>query len=149
MENDPTQMEAAGMSDEIDEMVAALGADTAKALMILVKDGIAPKEAIEKVIECVNAGKDPVSAASIYVTLRRAPKGAAAYTAMVEGKSSEEVVQALGISPAASAGFDILTDDGMDGYKAAELVMAAESIGKDPEAFARKVVRLRKVVNGK
>lgn len=62
--------------------------------------------------------------------------------------SVEETVTHMGVSPAASAAYDILTDDGYPAEKAWEMVLAAEKGGQQPEAFARHFVKLRKAVRG-
>jgi hypothetical protein len=50
----------------------------------------------------------------------------------------------MGVPPAVSAAYDLLTDDGMAPDRAAELAMTAHRTGRDPEELARKVVRLRR-----
>jgi hypothetical protein len=61
-----------------------------------------------------------------------------------EELSTEERLRLMGISPSASAAYDLLADDGMPPEKAAEMVAAAHRSGRDPEAFARHLTRLRK-----
>lgn len=57
--------------------------------------------------------------------------------------TEHEHVALMGVSPAVSAGLDLLMDDGMDGEKAAKLLLAAERNGQDAEAFARHMLKLR------
>lgn len=64
----------------------------------------------------------------------------------VQVMAPHEVEAHMGISPALSAGYDILTDDGYPAQEASDLLVAAERNGYDPEAMARKMVRLRKVL---
>lgn len=52
----------------------------------------------------------------------------------------------LGASDAVIAAYDILADDGMPPEQAAKMVVAAERSGRDAEAFARHVVKLRKAM---
>lgn len=53
----------------------------------------------------------------------------------------------MGVSPSASAAYDLLTDDGVPPEKAAELAVAMQRVGErrgsDPEAMARHFVKLR------
>ncbi len=56
----------------------------------------------------------------------------------------EASVSLMGISPSLSAGYDLLADDGMDPDRIASLLMAAEKQGKDPETFARHMLKLRR-----
>lgn len=58
--------------------------------------------------------------------------------------SEHEELLALGVSPAVSAGYDLLADDGMDPETAATMMVAAERSGRDAEAFARHLLKLRK-----
>jgi hypothetical protein len=67
-------------------------------------------------------------------------------TGVVVEASYEEWLRHMGLSPKFSAAFDILTDDGYSPEKAAELLVAAEKIGRDPEVIARKIVSLRHVI---
>lgn len=60
--------------------------------------------------------------------------------------SPYEQLKALGVSDAVSAAYDILTDDGMPPERAAQLSVAAERDGQDPEAAARHIVKLRKAL---
>ena len=60
--------------------------------------------------------------------------------------SPEEHVELMGATPAISAAYDLLTDDGMSPQKAADLAVACERSGRDPEAFARHLIKLRKAV---
>ena len=62
--------------------------------------------------------------------------------------SPEDHLRLMGISPAQSAAYDILADDGADMEKWAPMLLAAERDGKDPEAFARHCVKLRKAARG-
>ena len=59
-----------------------------------------------------------------------------------------EQLKELGIPMSVDAAFDILCDDGMDMEKAADMSVAAWRSGKDPEAFARHLVKLRKAARG-
>ena len=65
-------------------------------------------------------------------------------TGVVSIQSEYEALTLMGVPPSASAAYDILTDDGMDPDKAADLSMMAYRSGRDPEAFARKIVSLRR-----
>lgn len=58
----------------------------------------------------------------------------------------EDILAALGIPADASAGYDILTDDGMSPEKAADLVAACVRGGRNAEDFARHMVKLRKAM---
>lgn len=49
----------------------------------------------------------------------------------------------LYVSAKMSAAYDILTDAGYSPDKSAEVAAAAERAGEDPEAIARKMIRLR------
>lgn len=60
--------------------------------------------------------------------------------------TDHEHVALMGVSPAVSAGLDLLMDDGMDGEKAAKLLLAAERNGDDAEAFARHMLKLRRAI---
>lgn len=60
--------------------------------------------------------------------------------------SQETVLRNMGVSASASAAYDLLTDDGVAADKAAELVIAADRNGDDPEAFARHVLKLSRAV---
>lgn len=60
--------------------------------------------------------------------------------------SPYEQMKALGASDAVIAAYDILSDDGMGAAKAAEMAVNAERSGKDPEAFARHLVKLRRAL---
>jgi hypothetical protein len=62
--------------------------------------------------------------------------------------NEHEILARLGIPAEVSAAYDILTDDGIAPEKAAEIATAAWRQGKDPEAFARHFVKLRKAFNG-
>jgi hypothetical protein len=50
------------------------------------------------------------------------------------------------VSPELWAAYDILTDDGYPPEKAAEVLASAERSGRNPEAFARHMVKLRKAI---
>lgn len=63
---------------------------------------------------------------------------------VVSVMSVADHVALIGASPAVSAAYDLLTDDGMSPDKAADLAVAAERSGRDPEAFARHTVKLRR-----
>lgn len=58
--------------------------------------------------------------------------------------STEERVTLMGVSPSASAAYDLLTDDGVPAEQAAKLTLAAQKSGRDPEAFARHFLKLRR-----
>lgn len=58
--------------------------------------------------------------------------------------SVEEATALIGCPPSVSAAYDLLTDSGMSPDKAAELAVAAYRSGRDPEAFARHVARVRR-----
>jgi hypothetical protein len=62
--------------------------------------------------------------------------------------SIEDHVALLRVSPAASAGWDLLTDDGVTPGRAWRLVLASERAGRDAEKAARRVVRLRRAYLG-
>lgn len=57
-----------------------------------------------------------------------------------------EQMKALGASDAVIAAYDILTDDGMPADAAAKMAVAAERAGQNAEAFARRLVKLRKAL---
>jgi hypothetical protein len=59
-----------------------------------------------------------------------------------------EELKKLGIPMSVDAAMDILYDDGMSVDMAAEMSFAAWKSGKDPESFARHVVKLRKAARG-
>lgn len=61
-------------------------------------------------------------------------------------QSPYEQMKATGASDAVIAALDILVDDGMPAQKAADMAVAAERSGRDPEAFARHVIKLRKAM---
>jgi hypothetical protein len=50
------------------------------------------------------------------------------------------------LSHAVNAGVDILDDDGMSIEKTLPLLVAAEADGRDPEAFARHLLKLRRAL---
>lgn len=50
----------------------------------------------------------------------------------------------MGVTPSMSAAYDLMTDDGVPPQKAADMAVAAERSGRDPEEFARRFVRLRR-----
>lgn len=78
-----------------------------------------------------------------------APRAFAVSSAGVTSVLSEhDLLGLMGVPAAVSAAYDLLTDDGMPAQKAADLAMAAWRSGRDPEAFARKTVRLRKGLRG-
>lgn len=56
----------------------------------------------------------------------------------------------MGIPPSVSAAYDLLTDDGMPPEQAAAIVLGMqrhhEEGGKDPEAQARHLIKLRRAV---
>ncbi len=58
----------------------------------------------------------------------------------------ESAVRLAGVSAAASAGYDIMTDDGVPPETAWKMALSAERDGKNPEAFARHLVSLRKAL---
>lgn len=57
--------------------------------------------------------------------------------------SPHEQLRRMGVSDGLSAAYDLLTDAGYSPEKAARTALAAERIGEDPEAMARKMIRLR------
>jgi hypothetical protein len=61
-------------------------------------------------------------------------------------QSPYEQMRALGASDGVIAAYDILADDGMTPQQAAEMAVSAERQGKDPVAFARHLVKLRKAL---
>ncbi len=67
-------------------------------------------------------------------------------TGEITRRSYYERALATGASPAAIAGIDLLTDDGMDYEKATEMMAAAQRSGRDPEEFARHVIKLRAAI---
>lgn len=62
----------------------------------------------------------------------------------------QDHLDVMGITPAQSAAYDLLTDDGMPAEKAASIVLGMqryhEKGGKDPEAQARHIIKLRKAL---
>ncbi len=63
--------------------------------------------------------------------------------------STEDAVQHMGVSPQASAAYDIICDAGYPDEEAIwHMVLAAERDGHDPEKWARSFVRLRKAARG-
>jgi hypothetical protein len=52
--------------------------------------------------------------------------------------------RAAGISPELSAGYDLLTGNGLAPELAARLLVSAEDRGQNPESFARHLLRLRR-----
>lgn len=58
--------------------------------------------------------------------------------------SYQATVDHMGVPPDVVAGLDLLVDDGMPVDKAADLVVAAHRDGRDAEAFARHLLRLRR-----
>lgn len=62
----------------------------------------------------------------------------------------QDVLDAMGVSPAVSAAYDLLTDDGMPPQKAADTALGMqrhhENGGKDPEAQARHLLKLRRAL---
>jgi hypothetical protein len=57
-------------------------------------------------------------------------------------------LRATGASDAVIAAVDILVDDGYPVDRAAQMAVAAERDGKDPEVFARHFVVLRGALHG-
>jgi hypothetical protein len=57
-------------------------------------------------------------------------------------------LRATGASDAVIAAVDILVDDGCPAGRAAQMAVAAERDGKDPEAFARHFLKLRGALRG-
>jgi hypothetical protein len=53
----------------------------------------------------------------------------------------------IGASPSVIAAYDILVDHGYSPEKAAEWAVNAGRAGKDPEEFARHLIRLRAALN--
>jgi hypothetical protein len=64
------------------------------------------------------------------------------------GVSQEDWRRFIGVSPEVSAAFDLLTDDGMDPKDSIGLMLAAETQGRDPEAAARHILKLRRALKG-
>lgn len=60
--------------------------------------------------------------------------------------SPEDELRQMGVSPALSAAYDVLDDAGYLTEKRLTLCLAAERQGRDPEAFARHLVKLCKAV---
>jgi sirohydrochlorin ferrochelatase len=58
--------------------------------------------------------------------------------------SAHQRLEHIGVSPAVSAAYDLLADDGMPPEDAARMAVAAERGGRDPEAFARHLRKLRR-----
>jgi hypothetical protein len=58
--------------------------------------------------------------------------------------SYQATVEHMGVPPDVVAGLDLLVDDGMPVDKAAALVGAEHRDGRDAEAFARHLLRLRR-----
>lgn len=62
----------------------------------------------------------------------------------------QDRLDVMGIPPAVSAAYDLLTDDGMPYDQAATLVLGMqrhhEQGGKDPEAQARHLLKLRRAL---
>lgn len=65
--------------------------------------------------------------------------------AEVREVSPEERLWHMGVSPSASAGYDILVDDGYPAEEAAEMVLALQRDGRDAETFARMLVEKRRM----
>lgn len=64
----------------------------------------------------------------------------------VREASYQQLTEHMRVPADVVAGLDLLTDDGMDADKAAPLLMAAHRDGRDAEAFARHLLKLRKAV---
>jgi hypothetical protein len=69
---------------------------------------------------------------------------AVAPSGVIDVLSIEDNVALMGVSPAVSAAYDLMVDDGYPPEKAAKLAMDAERSGRDPEAWARHFIKLRK-----
>lgn len=55
---------------------------------------------------------------------------------------TEPELRAMGVSPAMSAAYDVLNDAGLLREDRLKLCVAAERSGRDPEAFAQRLVKL-------
>jgi hypothetical protein len=58
--------------------------------------------------------------------------------------SGNGTIEMVAASPAVSAAYDIMTGDGVPPERAAQLAVGAGRDGRDPEAWARHFVKLRK-----
>lgn len=67
---------------------------------------------------------------------------------VVTSLSHEEWLRLIGISPAVSAAVDLMTDDKVPMETAVDMALGAERGGRDPEAFARHFLKLRRVARG-
>ncbi len=63
-----------------------------------------------------------------------------------EALSHEQHLRLMGVSPALSAAIDLLTDDNYPMEEAVKLCKAVEDDGKDPEAWARHFLKLRRTL---
>ena len=63
-----------------------------------------------------------------------------------EVRTPHEAVLDMGVSAAASAAYDILTDDDVPPVEAWKLALGAERNGQNAEAFARHFVKLRRTL---
>lgn len=61
--------------------------------------------------------------------------------------TTEQELRSMGVSPALSAAYDVLDDAGFLSEDRLALCAATERAGRDPEAFARHLVKLCKAVN--
>jgi hypothetical protein len=59
---------------------------------------------------------------------------------------TEQEIQRMGVSPALSAAYDVLDDAGFLNEDRLKLCALAETQGRDPEAFARHLVKLGKAL---
>lgn len=62
--------------------------------------------------------------------------------------SMHERLAAAGIPGELSAAYDMLEDAGFDMERASRLLAAAQSQGRDPQEFARHLIRLRRATGG-
>jgi hypothetical protein len=60
--------------------------------------------------------------------------------------SYQAALDHMRVPPDVAAALDLLVDDGMPVERAAELVVAAHKDGRDAEAFARHVLKLRRAL---
>ena len=67
---------------------------------------------------------------------------------VVSARSENERLLAIGYDQAQIAAIDIMIDDRVPLERAAQLAIAAKQQGRDPEAFARHFVELRKAYRG-
>lgn len=60
--------------------------------------------------------------------------------------ATEKARQLLAENPSLDRGLDLLLADGMPDDKAAQLMLACVAEGRDPEQFARHVIKLRRAI---